>query len=130
MIDHRLDQLRRRAEAALGETDIHDFIDSATVSDYKSALAEMAIYQAELLAQHEDLEAANARVTQSVEKLSELLNLMEDPYVILDHHMRIIDANRAAENAFNLKQSQAFDSLPDHFATTDRSLVKVWLADS
>ena len=130
MIDHRLDQLRRRAEAALGETDIHDFIDSATVSDYKSALAEMAIYQAELLAQHEDLAAANARVTQSVEKLSELLNLMEDPYVILDHHMRIIDANRAAENAFNLKQAQAFDSLPDHFATTDRSLIKVWLADS
>src|SRR6056300_1790046 len=130
MIDEKLEQLRSRAEAALGEGDIIQFMENASASDYKSALTEMAIYQAELLAQHEDLEEANQRVTQSASKLSQLLNLMEDPYVILDHHMRIIDANRAAENAFNLKQSQAFDSLPDHFATTDRSLVKVWLADS
>jgi len=130
MIDEKLEQLRSRAEAALGEGDIIQFMENASASDYKSALTEMAIYQAELLAQHEDLEEANQRVTQSASKLSQLLDLMEDPYVILDHHLRVIDANRAAERALNLKQAQGFDNYADFFAANDRALIKAWLAES
>jgi len=129
MLDDKLERLRARAEAALGRGDLTEFIDKASVADYKSALAEMAIYQAELRAQHEDLEDANNRAANNLEKLRELLNQMEDPYVILDHHHRIVDANRAADQAYRLHKAGAFDNFSDRFAHQDRAVIRYWLGD-
>lgn len=129
MTNEKLERLRARAEAALGNGDLNNFIDSATVTDYKSALAEMSIYQAELLAQHEDLEEANTRVNRTAHKLSELLDLMDDPYFILSHQLQILDSNRAADRVFQLEKKPAFNGFPDLFASSDRALVKVWLED-
>lgn len=127
--DDNLERLRKRAEAAVGEGDLNEFIANASVTDYKSALAEMAIYQAELLAQHEDLQEANARASSTVRKLSELLNLMPDPYFVLDSRLHIIEFNRAAELTFDPIKLEAFDGFDALFKREDRALIKVWLVD-
>ena len=130
MTEEKLEQLRARVEASFGEGDINDFIAKADYGDYQNALAEMAIYQAELRAQFEELEEANVRVTQTASKLSELLDLMDDPYFILDHNLHIYDANRAAGLEFNLKHNKFFDTFADVFHRDDRPLVKAWIKDT
>lgn len=130
MTDKKLEQLRKRVEASLGEDDINAFMEKADYSDYQHALAEMAIYQAELSAQFEELEDANARVNQTVSKLSELLNLMDEPYFLLDSNLQITDSNRAAMLAFNLEQLRHFDIFADVFSRLDRPLINAWMKNS
>lgn len=64
----------------------------------------LRVDQEYLIAQREELEQTRAELRAEREKYAQLFDAAPDPYVVTDTDLRVVAANRAAAELFNISQ--------------------------
>ena len=110
----RLATLQRRVETQ------HDTTVQQAVDELLRSLHELRGGQDQLLAQREDIEVVRAELRAEREKYTQLFDGAPDPYLVTDADLKILSANRAGADLFNISQRFLSGKALSVFLSKDR----------
>ncbi|MCF8208154.1 MAG: EAL domain-containing protein [Rhodoferax sp.] len=122
-LDHEIEMLRKRAEAALSHVPHTATSDSDAMLDAVRLVEELRVYQTELEIQNQDLKTAQIQTEAVMRKYRRMFEHLPLEGVIVDSQGFIVEANAVARKRFNLHRHVALQrrSVYQLFAFASRS---------
>jgi Transcriptional regulator containing PAS, AAA-type ATPase, and DNA-binding domains len=120
----RFGTLQRRADAEPGSGKLF----ARSMKELEGALELLRVAQAQLLENRERVEQLQHDLGREREKYGLLLDQMSQPYVVTQADSKIIEANRAAAELFNVSQRFLVGKLMSVFVCENRSTFLVDIA--
>ena len=101
-----LDDLRKRAEARLAQSDHGDETRDLSLDEASALIHELQTHQVELELQNEDLREAQLALTEAHDRYLDLYDFAPVGYVTLDGAAKVIEANLRAAELLGLSRAE------------------------